>query len=43
MQTIKGILTVAAVLTFSVAAWYMLALFVGGVLGTVAQNAGWGV
>ena len=42
MQTVKGLLTLAAVLTFSLAAWYVLALFVKGFLGSVASGAGWG-
>lgn len=42
MQTLKGIVTIALVVTFTLSAWYVLALFVSGVLGTVARNAGWG-
>ena len=42
IQSIKGFLTVTAVLTFCVAAWYVLALFVRGFLGSVASSAGWG-
>ena len=42
MQTIKGFFTVTAVLTFCIAAWYVLALFVKGFLGGVATGAGWG-
>ncbi len=42
MQTLKGLLTVAAMLTLTIAAWYVLALFLGGVVGRVAASAGWG-
>jgi len=42
MQAIKGFFTVAAILTFTIAAWYVLALFVRGFLGGVASGAGWG-
>lgn len=42
MQSIKGFFTVTAVLTFCIAAWYVLALFVRGFLGNVVTAAGWG-
>jgi uncharacterized membrane protein len=42
MQAIKGFLTITAILTFTIAAWYVLALFVRGFLGSVARSAGWG-
>jgi len=42
MQTIKGLLTLAVVLTFSLAAWYVLALFVKRLLGSVASGGEWG-
>jgi hypothetical protein len=42
MQTLKGLFTLTAILTFTIAAWYVLALFVRGFLGSVASSAGWG-
>jgi hypothetical protein len=38
----EGFLTITAILTFTIAAWYVLALFVRGFLGSVASSAGWG-